>query len=192
MSAALKFPRLNSILESNFAKSLGEPTDFPGERRYMFSLDNAGTSIVNEKTMPKILSLIEDIMGRKLDVRICEGAYTYENGTINQEVSFLVKVKPLKLLGKLDEYLRQNTRQESVLAIAKDGTAIMESLHASPSTQMTKEGYKVTSKILGRWMEVPEEVVAGFSAYTKIGNRWFVCVPFSIINAAKEMTKKLN
>ena len=178
MSAAPKHQRFESIIESDFAKSLGEPTDFPGERRFMFSLDNSSSSqIVSEKTLPKILSLIEDIVDKKLKVQVCEGAYRYKDGTLIQEVSFLVKLSSMKLLDKLEDYLRHNTRQESILVISRENIAILGSLHHADD-DLVIEGCKVTSNILGEWMQVPEEVAKIADAYTRIGNLWFVCVPY--------------
>jgi hypothetical protein len=177
MSAAPKLQRLESILESDFAKSLGEPTDFPGQRRFMFSLDNQTSQIVFEKTLPKVLDLIESIVDNKLKVRVCEGAYRYDDGTLIQEVSFLVCLSSMKLYDKLEDYLRHNTRQESILAIAPDNISILETLHAS-SSRVTSEGHKITSKILGQWMPVPAEVASHADAYTRIGDLWFVCVPY--------------
>ena len=180
MSAAQKLQRVESILDTDFAKSLGEPTDFPDERRFMFSLDNSNSSqIVSEKTLPKILSLIEDIVDKKMKVQLCEGAYRYKDGTLNREVSFLVKLSSMKLLDKLEEYLRHNTRQESTLAISRDNIAILESLHHADGDRII-EGVKITSKILGQWTEVSEEIARNSDAYTRIGNRWFICIPYPI------------
>lgn len=174
MSVAPKLQRLESILETDFAKSLGEPTDFSGHDRLMFSLDNADSSIVNERTLPKIVDLIQDIVGSKLDLRICRGAYRYHDGTYVSEVSFLVRYDSYDLYRGITEYLKKNTRQESVLIVHKSDAAALYSLHG---TKRTAEGYPVQKNSLGYWKKTTEAIALKSPGYTQIGDLWFVCHP---------------
>lgn len=157
------FPRLESILESDFAKSLGEPTDFDGHHRIMFSLDTQRSEIANAQTLPKIVSLLEDVVGSKLDIRICKGAYKYNDGQFCNEVSFLIKADNDELSHKIYLYVRENTRQESILRITNDGRARLEFMDTWKSPVE-----------LGQWNLVDRETALQAFAHTQIGDKWFV------------------
>ncbi|MEN0059636.1 MAG: hypothetical protein AAGB31_12425 [Bdellovibrio sp.] len=154
---------MESILESDFAKSLGEPTDFDGHHRIMFSLDTQRSEIANAQTLPKMVNLLEDIVGSKLDLRICKGAYKYNDGQFCNEVSFLIKVDSDELSQKIHQYVRENTRQESALVINKFNNAAL----------FYTDTWKGIVE-LGQWKLVDKEVALQAFAHTRIGDHWYV------------------
>lgn len=129
----------------------------------MFSLDTQRSEIANALTLPKIVGLLEDIIGSKLDLRVCKGAYKYDDGQFCNEVSFLIKADSDELSQKIHQYVRENTRQESVLVINKFNDAAL--FYADTWKNIVE---------LGQWKLVDREVALQAFAHTRIGDNWYV------------------
>ncbi len=161
----IEIKRLRSVLDSEYVASLGKPTDFNGHARVIFSLDNFNYTFLEKDNLKETVEFYQGLLKCKLTLRICAGAYIYKDGNFKSEVSFIVKEEyPNEEFRKrLMDYLRNNSKQESVLWISENEQAFLHYLDKAKG-----------KKPLGAWKTVTKDIAHKSVAYTNIGDLWFV------------------